>query len=147
MAITVVNSATYVLQGDGVSTSVSFPLGLVPTSANFTSAFNTVTGANVASNVSSVSVTSGIMTVNFVMAFSYVVTLVMNILPALPVLMQGTVSHVDGIKSTYYVSSGVLTGNISNPWITPVIGQIFQLQGSASKVVRLSRFEISGYCG
>jgi hypothetical protein len=70
---------------------------------------------------------------------------VVNVLPALPVLTQGTSSLVDGIKFTYSAASGTAAGNVVTPTFTPVIGQIFQLQGSASRVVRIVSFDFSGF--
>jgi hypothetical protein len=147
MAISIVNSIPYVLQGDGSSLTAAVQLGYVPTSVQFVSAFNTANGSNVPGV--SVTATGAIMTVTFTsappVAPASPVTVVVNVLPALPVLTQGTTSMVDGIKFTYSVASGTIAGNVVTPSYAPIIGQIFQLQGSASKVVRITHFSLTGY--
>jgi hypothetical protein len=144
MANTIVNAIPYTIQGDGVSTTVSIQLGYAPTTAVFVNAFNANTGASVTSNVASISLSASILTINFNAGFSYLATVFVNVLPALPVLTTGTNSNVDGIKFTYRVATGTIAANVVTPDITPFVGQIFQIQGSATKTIRIINFEISG---
>ena len=146
MANTIVSALPYLIQGDGVSTTVAIQLGYTPTSVSFVNAFNNNTGANVSSNIASVTASASIMTINFNAAFSYLASVFVNVLPALPVLTAGTTSVVDGIKFTYRTASGTVASNVVTPAFTPFVGQIFQLKGSASKVVRVINFEIAGRC-
>lgn len=147
MSNTIINAIPYVVQGDGASTSVTVVLGYAPTSAVFVNAFDTNTGQSTTANVSSISLSGAILTINFVAAFSNLTTVVVNVLPALPVLTTGTNSNVDGIKFTYRAASGTIAGNTITPNFTPVIGQLFQLQGSATKTVRIINFALSGKTG
>jgi hypothetical protein len=62
---------------------VNVTLPYTPTSTTFESAFNTNTGASVSANISSVTFLGTVLTVNFVAAFSYSATVLVNILPAL----------------------------------------------------------------
>jgi hypothetical protein len=90
MANTVVNTVPFVIQGDNVSTSVNIVLAYAPTSTTFISAFNTNSGVSVSANILSVTATGAILTVNFVAAFSYSVTVLVSILPALSGVLNQT---------------------------------------------------------
>jgi hypothetical protein len=97
MANLIVNNLPYFIQGDSVSTTATINLGFIPISATFVEALITGTGVNVTSNVSNVSVVGQIATITFVAGFSYIVTIILDILPALP-LLSGSVQ-------------------VTNPWI------------------------------
>jgi hypothetical protein len=144
--ITTINPVPFGLLGDGVSTSVVVQVGVVATSVKLIEAHQALNGVDVTSNIASVTYAGSLVTVNFVAPWTGPITVVLNITPSSPVLIQGAVSHVDGINSTYYASSGTPSGNTVISWVTPKIGQILQIKGSATKTVRVVRFNISGYC-
>jgi len=74
---------SYILQGDGVSTSATINLGYAPTSISFVQAFQAAfSGGDVSSNVLSVTLLGSVATVNFVAPFSYPVTILLNESPS-----------------------------------------------------------------
>jgi len=50
------------------------------------------------------------------------------------------VTSLDGGRVTYRVASGTVASNVVTPTFTPATGVLFQLQGSASKTIRITRF-------
>ena len=60
--------------------------------------------------------------------------------PLQPVLS----SPIDGRRTTYRAASGTVTTNVVTPSFTPVIGILFQLEGSSTKTIRIIRFVVNG---
>ena len=116
MANLILNNLPYFIQGDGVSLTAQINLGFSPISATFFSALITNTGMNVTSNVVSVVVAGQIATVTFVAAFSYVVTIILDILPVLP-LLSGSVQ-----VSTPWVMTGNAVAGTPDPKVITVQG-------------------------
>jgi hypothetical protein len=150
MANTLQNNQVFFIQGDGSSTSITIPLGYTPTSVIFVSANETTLGLDVSANVSSTSFNSNSLTVNFVAPFSYLITLVLTLLPfpapsAISILnfpatqpISGTVSANQSNMYRACTFNYVPTGSGTQPF--------FSLQGSATKTIRIVRILFSiGY--
>jgi hypothetical protein len=127
MANLVVNNLPYFVQGDGASTTAAINLGFSPISTLFVQALITNSGVDVTANVTSVVVVGQIATVTFVAGFSYLVTIILDILPVLP-LLSGSVQ-----VSTPWVMTGqgtagtpdakvVTVQGISGGTVVPVVG-------------------------
>lgn len=52
-------------------------------------------------------------------------------------------TSIDGRRTTYRASSGTVATNVVTPAFTPVLGVMFQLQGSATKTIRVLRFNFT----
>jgi hypothetical protein len=142
MANLILNNLPYFIQGDGVSLTAQINLGFSPISATFFSALITNTGANVTSNVASVVVAGQIATVTFNAAFSYVVTIILDILPVLPLLsgsvqvstpwiMQG--NQVTGTLATGFVAVGASDGGGN---FEPLLSTVKGTQGAQGLAVQ-----------
>jgi hypothetical protein len=145
MAISLLTPVSYLLQGDGASTSFSFNLGFEPISVSLVSAL--YNGVDVSANITSITLNGQNMKVTFLAAFAYEFELIVNFIPALSTLIVGSVNLVTGISATYYAASGTVSANVVTPTFTPVPGIVFQLQGSATKIVKIVRFNLSGHGG
>jgi hypothetical protein len=117
MAIAYQSIQSASLQGDGLSTSVSFNISYVPTSVTFIQALQAGGAADVSSNVFSVTSSGSTVTVNFVAAFSYLVTVFFNTSIGVPTT-YGTspgaveVSSVNAFVTNSPVVSGTITAEI-----------------------------------
>jgi hypothetical protein len=118
MANTVINYATFLIQGDGSSLTATIPLGYTPTSAVLIDAANNL-GVDVSANISNITISGTNLLVNFVAAFSYLATLLINIQPieVSAVVVQpvsGTIS-VSNFPATQPVS-GTIAATQSGTW-------------------------------
>jgi hypothetical protein len=133
----------FLVQGDGVSTSTSFNLSYTPTTVIFVSA-KTVAGMDVSSNVSSVTLLTSTVTVNFVAPFSGLVTLMLSFDTPLsggggsPVTASPV--NVENFPSSQTVTGTITANQGTSPWIvslasTTISGNVGVTQSTSPWVV------------
>lgn len=140
MANLVVNNLPFFVQGDGSSTTAIIPIGFTPTSITFVQALVTSNGANVTSNVASAILVGTNVNVTFNTAFSYIVTLIFDVTPVLP-LLSGSVQVstpwlCDGGGTAGTPAAGVLTvQGISGGTAVPISGSVTLPAGQAVELL------------
>jgi hypothetical protein len=114
MANLILNNLPFFITGDGSSTTAIIPLGFTPLTITFVEALETSNGQNVTSNVASATLVGTNVNIVFNAPFSYIVTLIFDIAPVLP-LLSGSVQ----VSSPWLCSSAPST-TASAPASTPV---------------------------
>lgn len=127
MANTLITNISHIIQGDGASLTATIPLGYVPTSVSLVAAASNL-GVDVSSNIASVVISGTNLLVTFNAAFSYILTLIVNLTPVIgaTVLTQPVSGTITASVSNFPVSQVVTLASTTITGSVAVTGTFFQ---------------------